>query len=245
MSSEPTAPSGAPGELLAELTAVLAGVLHVEPDRIDPEQPFQILGLDSMLTVEFVTAVNNHFGIRIAAAELYDHATPAALARHVEDARSGAGPRPPAQDPGAAAVVLQVLREQLARILHCAPWEIDPGAAFAEVGIDSILAAEFMAGINRAYGLTERPVTVYEHPSLAAMASYVASRSPGLVTGTPVLPPAGTAAPAAPGPQERTEAGAARRSLLSADELDALLDAVRDDRLSVDEAAALLTDRAA
>src|SRR3954468_4603600 len=155
MTSEPTAPSGAPGDVLVELTGVLAGVLYVEPDRIDPEQPFQILGLDSLLTVEFVTAVNAHFGTRIAAAVLYDHPTPAALARQVAAERAGAGPRPPAQDPGAATAVLQVLREQLARILHCAAWEIDPGAAFAELGIDSILAAEFVAGVNRAYGLTE------------------------------------------------------------------------------------------
>ncbi|MEU6556610.1 acyl carrier protein [Streptomyces sp. NPDC046915] len=239
MTSEPTAPTGAPGDVLAELTAVLADLLHVEPDRIDPEQPFQALGLDSMLTIEFVTALGARFGIRIAAAVLYDHPTPAALARHVTDVRSQTGPRPPAPDPGAAGAVLQVLREQLARILHCAPWEIDPGAGFAELGIDSILAAEFVAGINRAYGLTERPVTVYDHPSLAAMASFVANRSTGPLTGTPVLPATDTRA---------TTAAAGRgasRPPLTPDELDALLDAVRDDRLSVDEAAALLAGRAA
>ncbi|MEU5599864.1 acyl carrier protein [Streptomyces sp. NPDC020298] len=230
MTSETTAPTGAPGDVLLELTGVLAGVLHVEPDRIDPEQPFQILGLDSMLTVEFVTVVNTHFGTRLAAAVLYDHPTPAALARHVSAQRAGDGPRPPAQDPGAAAAVLQELREHLSRILHCAPWEVDPGAAFTELGIDSVLTAEFVLGVNRAYGLTERPVTVHDHPSLAAMASYVAARS--------VVPTATTPVP--PGPQ-----GGAVRRPLSPEELNALLQAVRDDRLSVDEAAALLGDRAA
>jgi acyl carrier protein len=228
MTSEPTASSDGTGDLLGQLTAVLAGVLQVAPDRIDPVQPFQLLGLDSLLTVEFVAAVSQHFGVRIVAAALYDFPTPAALAGHVAQARSGAGPRPATQDPGAAAAVLHRLREQLARMLHCAPWEIDPGAAFAELGIDSILAAEFVAGINRAYGLTERPVTVHDRPSLAEMASYVAARSPGPVSGV------------APAPRERGEDAAGRRVPLSAHELGALLDAVRDERVSVDEAAALL-----
>ncbi|MGW1171022.1 phosphopantetheine-binding protein [Streptomyces sp. NPDC001153] len=241
MTSEPTAPSGVPGDILVELTAVLAGVVHVDPDRVDPEQPFPVLGLDSLLTVEFVTAVNRHFGVRIAAAALYEHPTPALLARHVAAVRGGADESPAVQDPGASAAVLQVLREQLARILHCAPWEIDGGAAFAELGIDSVLAADFVAGVNRAYGLTERPVTVHEHPSLAAMASYVASRTRGTVT--PAAPGAGSAAPAGPEPVRAPVTTAAQRPPRSQDEVVALLDAVRGDRIGVDEAARLLADR--
>lgn len=275
MTSEPTAPSGAPADLVAELTDVLADVLHVEPDRIDARQPFQLLGLDSLLTVEFVSAVGRRLGVRIAAGELYEFPTPAELAGHVAAVRSGDGPVPAPQDPGTAAAVLKVLREHLARILHCDPWEIDPGAAFAELGIDSVLAAEFAAGVNREYGLAERPVTVHEHPSLAAMASYVASRSPataphdpagatatvsegsgatgaagaagateppGRSPGSPLSPrpprsPAGEGSP----PASHQGQGAAG---LSTAELSAILDAVREERLSVDEATALLAERA-
>jgi acyl carrier protein len=236
MTSEQPAPPGAGGELLTELTAVLAGVLQIAPDRIDPHRPFQLLGLDSLLTVEFVAAVNSRFGTRIAAGVLYDHATPAALAAHVAAERT-APPAPPAagrpDGPGGAegaAAVLAVLRGHLARILHCDPWEIDPGAGFAQLGIDSILAAEFVAGVNHAYGLDERPVTLYDHPDLASMAAHVAAR-----TTTPVPAPAGSPGgiPSGAGPA------------LSAGELDALLDAVRDNRVSIDQAVALLAARAA
>ncbi|MET7685483.1 acyl carrier protein [Streptomyces sp. NPDC005423] len=241
MTSEQTAPAGDGGELLAELTAVLAGVLQVDPARIDPRQPFQILGLDSLLIIEFVSAVNARFATRIAAAALYDHATPAALARHVAAERAArpagsqgqAGPGPEAGE----AAVLKVVRTHLARILHCDPWEIDPGADFARLGIDSILAAEFVAGVNHAYGLDERPVTLYDHPDLASMAAHVAAH-------TTLAPHPGTA-PAAPpfaaGPLPQAAAGTA----LSAGELDALLDAVRDNRVSIDQAVALLAARAA
>ncbi|MCC5480881.1 phosphopantetheine-binding protein [Streptomyces barringtoniae] len=244
MTSEPTALSDGHGDILAELTAVLAGVVDVDPDRIDPEQPFPVLGLDSLLTVEFVAAVARSFGVRITGAALYEHPTPALLARHLTALRRGAGDAPAVQGSGASAEVLQVLRQQLARILHCDPWEIDGGAAFAELGIDSILAADFVAGVNRAYGLNERPVTVHEHPSLAAMAAYVASRTGGTVT--PAAPDAGSGAPAGAGARQEPPATApAKRPPLSQEELVALLDAVRGDRIGVGEAAALLADRSA
>ncbi|MGW7613901.1 phosphopantetheine-binding protein [Streptomyces sp. NPDC054766] len=273
MTSEPTAPLGARPDILGELTAVLAGVVHADPDRIDPSQPFPVLGLDSLLTVEFITAIARRFGVRIAGAALYEHPTPALLARHLAAVRHGGGEAPAVQDPGASAAVLQVLRGQLARMLHCDPWEIDGGAGFAELGIDSILAADFAAGVNRAYGLSEGPVTVHEHPSLAAMASYVASRTrdvPGAAApdtgGAPPAAGAGQEPPPAAGAGQEPVPGAgagqrpppvagagpepaavagAKRGPLSQDEMIALLDAVRGERIGVDEAAALLADRSA
>ncbi|MEU8975720.1 acyl carrier protein [Streptomyces monashensis] len=247
MTSEPTAFSDGHGDILAELTAVLAGVVHADPDRVDPEQPFPVLGLDSLLTVEFVAAVDRCFGVRITGAALYEYSTPALLARHVTAVRRGAAAAPAAVAPGASAAVLQVLREQLARILHCDPWEIDGGAAFAELGIDSILASDFVAAVNSAYGLSERPVTVHEHPSLAAMAAYVASRTRGTVTGAAPDADADTGSGARAGAAAGQEppAPAVPRPPLSQDEVVALLDAVRGDRIGVDEAAALLANHTA
>lgn len=253
MTSEPTAAPDGHGDILAELTALLAGVVHADPDRIDPGQPFPVLGLDSLLTVEFVMAVTRRFGVRIAGAALYEHPTPALLARHLAALRRGADETPAVPDPGASAAVLRVLRGQLARTLHCDPWEIDGGATFAELGIDSVLAADFISGVNRTYGLSERPVTLHEHPGLAAMASYVASRTRGETA--PAVPDVGGAragaaagrkppAGAAAG-QEPPAGAAARRLPLSQDEMVALLDAVRGARIGVDEAAALLADRSA
>ncbi|MFE2533784.1 phosphopantetheine-binding protein [Streptomyces sp. NPDC059371] len=253
MTSEPTASSDGHGDVLAELTAVLAGVVHADPGRVDPEQPFPVLGLDSLLTIEFVAAIDQHFGVRIAGADLYTYATPALLARRLSALGRGADDAPAARDAGAAAAVLQVLRDQLARILHCDPWELDGGAAFAELGIDSILAADFIAGVNRAYGLSERPVTVHEHPSLAAMAAYIASRTRDAPAPAAPDTPAAADTPAPgpdaasagqPQPQPQPSAGAAaKRPALSPEEVLALLDAVRGERIGVDEAAALLADR--
>jgi polyketide synthase PksN len=91
--------------------------------------------------------------------------------------------------------------------------------------VDSILGAEFVATINHIYGLRERAVTLYDHPSLAAMAAYVTS----------VAPAGASAAQSA----ALTDAVPA----VGVMGLDALLDAVRDDRISVDEALGLLPRR--
>ncbi|MFI0507025.1 acyl carrier protein [Streptomyces albogriseolus] len=247
----PTSLAPAPEGLLTELVGILAAVLHLKPEKIDPARTFRSLGLDSLLTVEFVATVNARHGLAVKPDALFDHPTPQAFARHV--AREGAGPgtttradapdhsgiRPvpetpaasPAAGPGrghtgapsgqtrtdtsAQEAVLDVLSEELARILCCDPWEISTTAAFNVLGIDSILGAEFVATVNEIYGVRERAVTLYDHPNLAAMAAHIAS-----LTARRMPAPGGSP------------------------DLADLLDAVREDRISVDDALALLPRRA-
>lgn len=224
MTSEPLT------DVLGGVTRDLAAVLRVGPERIEPHQQFRALGLDSIRTAELMAAVNARFGTAVAADALYDHPTPAALARHIEAETAAApGPAPAARAATAEADVREALRGQLADILGCDPARIDPGAPFRLLGVDSILAAEFVAAINDTYRLAERPVTLYDHPDLAAMAAHIASAA-----GTESAGPAPAPAPPAPA-----------RPALTSGEVNALLDAVRADMLTVDEAAALLASRPA
>ncbi|MFE4997282.1 phosphopantetheine-binding protein [Streptomyces mirabilis] len=280
MTSVPQPPAASPtpvADVLAELTAVLAGMMRIEPQTLDAQEPFRLLGLDSMLSVEFVAALNARYGTRIAATALYEHPTPQALARHV--AAELGTPRPATPTPtdtptdtdtdtdtateadvatatatavdtdaadAAVEAVTGTLREQLAGILHCGPGDIDVSAPFAALGLDSILAAEFLAGINRTYGLSEQADLLYDQPDLGAMAAYVSARAahhtpaPGR-RGAAFAVPAGQAGPSPAGPAP----GGAQVSPAAGVDLDALLDAVRDEVLSIDEAAALLAARSA
>ncbi|MGW9453305.1 acyl carrier protein [Streptomyces sp. NPDC055632] len=269
MTSDRTVP---PGDLLTDVLTVLADVLRVRPERIDPEQTFQSLGFDSLLTVEFVAVLNARYGLRILPTELYDHPSPAAFARRLAreqgltegaGAVAGAGSVPGAGPvtgagsvPGAGSVsatvragvpyasdahpvpygefrqesgsrapadggaILDVLREQLAAILGCDAWEIDPSASFPLLGVDSIIGTELVTVLNRTFGLRERAAALHDHPNLAALAAHVAVRTGAAPAPAPAASAAGTAA--------------------HGTELDVLLDAVRDDRLTVDEALVLL-----
>ncbi|MFE0775934.1 acyl carrier protein [Streptomyces sp. NPDC058861] len=285
MTSDRTVP---PGDLLTDVLTVLADVLRVRPERIDPEQTFQSLGFDSLLTVEFVAVLNARYGLQILPTELYDHPSPAAFVRRLAREEgltegpvtaSGAGSAPgggavagAAPGEGAAAragsasatvragtpyasdphtapygelrpesasrpygefrpesasrvpadggAILDVLRERLAAILGCDARQIDPSASFPLLGVDSIIGTELVTVLNRTFGLRERAAALHDHPNLAALAAHIAVR-----TGAAPAP-----APAAPA------VGAAAHGT----ELDVLLDAVRDDRLTVDEALVLL-----
>ncbi|MCX5016676.1 acyl carrier protein [Streptomyces sp. NBC_00555] len=257
-----------PSDVLNDLVGVLGDVLRIKSEKIDPEQTFRTLGLDSLLVVEFVAVVNSRYGLRVRATDLYDYPTPASFAREVKRAMKSGEARPaataftgpgadiapaapaapavslapavdrvpapelapqPAPEPAgapAAQQIAEVLREQLAAILCCDAWDIDTTAPFNVLGVDSIVGAEFIAVVNRTFGMKERSVLLYEHPNIAAMAAYIAVR-----TGASGHEAAPVRAP------ELASRPAAR------DDLDVLLDAVREDRLSVDEALVLLARR--
>lgn len=213
------APGTPPPAVVTEVVDVLAGVLRLKADRIDPAQSFRSLGMGSVLTVTFVSRVNARCGSSVKVTALFDHPTPLAFAAHVAaEAEARRTPAEPAPREVTAGPVLDLLREQLAGVLRCDARDIDSGASFTLLGVDSVLGARFVAAVNRTFGMKERPVTLYSHPNLDALAAHVA--------GLPEAPPAPVAAEA---PDVR--------------ELGALLDAVGADQLSVEEALARLPRR--
>ncbi|MFF0117024.1 phosphopantetheine-binding protein [Streptomyces prasinus] len=222
----PAVPPAPPADPLADVVAVLAGLLRLEPEEVDARRSFRFLGLGSLQAVEFVAGVNARCGTRVKAPALFDHATPAAFARHIArelrperaaspssapDApvRGLTAPVPPPAGRHAGSEVLDVLREELARLVRCDPWEIDAHAPFVLMDLDSTLSAEFMATVNRIYGTGERVFVLGAHPNLAALAAHVAAL---------------TAEPATT-------------------DVEMLLDAVRDNLLTIDQALALLPRR--
>ncbi|GAA3803557.1 hypothetical protein GCM10023083_43410 [Streptomyces phyllanthi] len=79
-----------PAERLRRLLALVrehaAAVLgHSAPDAIDAECPFRDVGFDSLASVELRTRLSTATGTRLGATAVYQHPTPLALARHVND----------------------------------------------------------------------------------------------------------------------------------------------------------------
>ncbi|MGW0932058.1 phosphopantetheine-binding protein [Streptomyces sp. NPDC002644] len=206
----------APTAVVAELVRGLAHVLKVEPGSIDPGQPFRSLGVGSIPAVQFVSFVNHRYGTDLRITSLAEYPTPLILAGHVarevgnrrEDAPPAGEQRETDPGPGAREV-LDVLRERLADILGCEAIAVDVTAPFALLGVDSIRAAKLVAVVNETYGLNERVVTLSEHPNLLETAAHVA---------------------------DAARKGRSPSADRAAEGVGALLDAVRDGRLSVDEA---------
>ncbi|OLM32127.1 Malonyl CoA-acyl carrier protein transacylase [Pseudonocardia sp. Ae717_Ps2] len=88
--------------LRTEIVAQAARLLgHDDPAGIDPDRDFLELGFDSLIAVEMRNALSEALGLRLPTSVVFDHRTPAELARYlatapevVEGAATSGGPGP-------------------------------------------------------------------------------------------------------------------------------------------------------
>ena len=93
--------------LAPTLTALAAAVLEVEAEELDIHDSFTDLGIDSILGVELVAKINDALGTSLEATSVYDYASLAALAAHLEKTTRTRAPvlepeAPPKAGPAAA-----------------------------------------------------------------------------------------------------------------------------------------------
>lgn len=72
-----------------ELLASLAEALFIEPRDLDLDMAFSELGVDSIIGVEWVKTINDRYGIKLAAARLFDYPNIAALAEYLRTELDG------------------------------------------------------------------------------------------------------------------------------------------------------------
>ena len=63
--------------------AYLAKALKVAPERINPQAKFARLGLDSAASALLIADLEDWLGVELSAELIFEHETPAALARYV------------------------------------------------------------------------------------------------------------------------------------------------------------------
>ncbi len=60
-------------KLQQELTKSLSETLYMKQDEIDPDEQFIDLGMDSIIGVEWIRALNQQYGMSMSATTIYDH----------------------------------------------------------------------------------------------------------------------------------------------------------------------------
>src|SRR5690606_14787358 len=116
-------------QLQQELRVSLAEALFMQPADIQARRSFTELGLDSIIGVEWVKALNKQYGTEVAAARIYDYPNIAELAVHLHEQIASAAPQAPAPD---AAITGDPRRDENAASRYFA--EVDIHGDFARDG---------------------------------------------------------------------------------------------------------------
>ena len=105
------------------------------------------------------TARPTNISLRALGAEVDDETPPPHLEQNCESTQD----------------LVNELAELLAAELFVGVEDIDPDRSFVELGLDSILAVEWVQAVNRRFGLSVSATRIYEFPTLRQFAALVAS----------------------------------------------------------------------
>ncbi|MEX1830140.1 beta-ketoacyl synthase N-terminal-like domain-containing protein, partial [Luteibacter sp. CQ10] len=89
------APEVDPDKLRDDLAHSLADALYMDVGEVEPHRPFAEMGLDSIIGVEWVRAINLRHGLQMPTAKIYDHPDLDQLARYVATLVVRRPPEPP------------------------------------------------------------------------------------------------------------------------------------------------------
>lgn len=190
--------------ILQQLKTLLAGTLLVSEQEIHERKTFTELGLDSILAVEFVKKINQAFGTDLETVRVYDYVTLHALAEHLDNRMDGditfpdspegnekreASRKETVVNGNRKSEIKAKLRSLLADTLYIEEQQVEEQKTFTDLGLDSILATEFVKGINRTFHMKLKAVRLYDHPTLQSLTEYILSQGDSdepVPTGSPV-----------------------------------------------------------
>ncbi|WP_228984502.1 phosphopantetheine-binding protein, partial [Streptomyces sp. DH12] len=159
---------GDPSSVLAvaeELRSLVRELLGDPAAEVPGWVPWQELGVDSLLNMEFVEELGRRYG-PVKPTALFEHRTVDDLARAL--ASRTAPPAPDAAGPGHAdgQDLVRRLTALVAELTARDPSLIDADTAFPELGVDSLLHEEFCERLRALFPAADVPATLpFEHPT--------------------------------------------------------------------------------
>ncbi|MBM0260160.1 acyl carrier protein, partial [Micromonospora sp. 4G55] len=115
----------------------VAAVRHAEPGEIDVHRGFTELGLDSLAAIELRNRLSAATGLRLAATLMFDHPTPAEVARLLREELAEEVPVGPSADASAGPTGTD------------APDEDDVRRRLATIGLDALREAGLLDALLR------------------------------------------------------------------------------------------------
>jgi acyl carrier protein len=167
----------AKARVLAEVNAALLDILGVE---IAPSQPLMAAGLDSLASVEFQNSLETRMGAKMPGTLIFDYPTVESLVDFLARQQSAAGSAAPAAELAAVDAEEHLRQVQsdvaavVAEVLGVA--QVAPEEPLMAAGLDSLGAVELKNSLEGRLGLQLPGTLVFDYPTTAALAGYVATR---------------------------------------------------------------------
>lgn len=166
-------------EIRKYLKESLAKALFMNVDELPDTAAFIELGLDSIVGVEWISDINQHFKLSIPATKIYDTPTLAEFAQYIQTELPEKSlttiqtPKVvPIEDNNKEEEMLLTLKRTLAKSLFMSEDELDIHKNFVELGLDSIVGIEWVNEINAIYGISVTVSKLYDYATLKELANY-------------------------------------------------------------------------
>lgn len=184
------------------IVEALVAIAAIDKADLRDDIEFVDFGIDSMLAVQIVEALNQRLGADLTTTSLFDHPTIEALTRHIAGADGGSespvparietrietAPEPrPVEHAAAPAAAQQTgappatpgaglrarITQELSEVLGIGVEEIDGQTAFTDYGLDSMLAVQWVERLNQSLQLELTTTSPFDHPTLDALLLHV------------------------------------------------------------------------
>jgi 3-oxoacyl-(acyl-carrier-protein) synthase/acyl carrier protein/NADP-dependent 3-hydroxy acid dehydrogenase YdfG len=165
-----------------------------EDINLDIDKPLTEYGVDSIILVELVNALNENLGIALNTTEIFDYPTVRELSKFIctkfstalpsEKVGSSASPNTAPvslderkQEPGGAVSQIHIeglIGGIIAETLGRADVNLEPDKPLTEYGVDSIIIVELVNALNIRLGISLNTTEVFDHPTLSELSLFIA-----------------------------------------------------------------------
>lgn len=153
-------------EIKKFLLSSLSDVLFVEESDIDTEAKFVDIGLDSILSVEWIKKINNKYNLDITATKVYDYPTITEFCELMSEKLGRIKSVEVLPDAESNVVNSDEIKEKISKLLgeciYCDSSSISYDAKFVDLGLDSVLGVEFVKSLNEEYGTKLNTSVIYD-----------------------------------------------------------------------------------